>query len=543
MTVFFFPLCPSQHFLKNCFHMATTSSVYYKFFTSTLADAILVPLEGEKQRVVDDLKKRGFDDEQIRRVKRKYYRRRMRNTIPDPETLCRNIVQVMLFFEGLPADPTPGISDPGRFLARDWRAQLEKELKYVRKGLLSDDPKLAYYYPTHKTVTGFQMYNSLRPSSRLEGYHLHLRECFSATALSSGMDVMDATLNTFDFEWCIKAGRTAGVFPDYGHFNLALMDAVHDVLGDPMLQAQDRVLPDHRRTRNMSNPGPIQYGNYYARAIWAQKVAAQADGHAPHSAAMHAPEPPRKPGVSDMERIIDVLHARCSSGVTVDVHLAPTESDLAVLCSDIAIDPSLINRPKDLEQLALNQGWISPCVCELGLFCALTLAPAFVVGLLLTGTALVALLQERFKNELAVQSLRGKGGGFNAMRAILHDKPPQPASLPKCPAPASSLPPHSGPVGSKERELPGLLGSGNPAVMQHAASGGVSVPIPTELTRKQLKTEKARLRKQAQRRRDKEAKAAAAAAAAAAAQAGVGVVPQSHPAPKRKRGRPRGPKK
>jgi hypothetical protein len=337
--------------------MATTSSIYYKFFTSTLADAILIPLAGEKDRVLADLQARGFTEQEIRRVKRKYFRRRMRNTIPDPETLCRNIVQVMLFFEGLPADPTPGIRDPGRFMARDWRAQLEKELKYVRKGLLSDNPNLPYYYPTHKTATGFQMYNSMRPSSRLEGYHLHLRECFSVTALSSGMDVMDATLNTFDFEWCVKAGRKAGVLPDYGHFNLQLMDAIHDVLADPMLRMQDRVLPDHRRTRNMNNPGPLQFGNVYARRIWAQKVASLVDGQAPPSATLHAPEPPRKPRVSDMERILDVLHHNCSDrDKKVDFHLAPTDADLVALSNKIAEDPTLLTRPADLERLAQTQG-------------------------------------------------------------------------------------------------------------------------------------------------------------------------------------------
>jgi hypothetical protein len=126
-------------------------------------------------------------------------------------------------------------------------------------------------------------------------------------------------------------------------------------------------------------------------------------------------------------------------------------------------------------------------------------------GLLLTGTTLAAFLAERFKSELAVQSLRAKGVGFTSIKNGLHENPPAPGSLPACPDPSASLPPHTSPVDSKGKELPGLIGSGNPVVMEHTAAPDNDVSeLPVR--KKEREREMARLRKAKQRRLDAEKK-------------------------------------
>ena len=111
-------------------------------------------------------------EEQIKRTRRRYWRRRCRYTIPPPAMLAPRLRVVYDFFKEL---VDPATNKP--FFIADHAKRFNNELRYVLNGDLSDPPGVEMYRKL-KTLkkTGFVVYLCLRSSSQLEGYHLSLRE-------------------------------------------------------------------------------------------------------------------------------------------------------------------------------------------------------------------------------------------------------------------------------------------------------------------------------------------------------------------------------
>jgi hypothetical protein len=91
--------------------------------------------------------------------------------IPAPEVLCNRLQGVYDFFKDLidPATRRP-------FFNATHARRFTVEMRYVRKGYLSDPPGVDLYVPLKTASTGLVMFRCLRTSSALEGYHLHLRQ-------------------------------------------------------------------------------------------------------------------------------------------------------------------------------------------------------------------------------------------------------------------------------------------------------------------------------------------------------------------------------
>jgi hypothetical protein len=96
-----------KHLLKNLFLMAKSNSPFYGAFCSMLADAIMVPLPGERERVSEHFRRLGMSDEQINQIRRKVWRGRIRHTILEPERLYPRIKSTVVFFSFL-RDPDTG---------------------------------------------------------------------------------------------------------------------------------------------------------------------------------------------------------------------------------------------------------------------------------------------------------------------------------------------------------------------------------------------------------------------------------------------------
>jgi hypothetical protein len=94
---------------------------------------------------------------------RRYY-------IPEPEVLCQRLQAVYDFFKDM-VDPIK----QRPFFNSNHASRFRTEMRYVKKGYLSDPPGVDLYMPLKKLSTGLQVFRCRRGSSALEGYHLHLR--------------------------------------------------------------------------------------------------------------------------------------------------------------------------------------------------------------------------------------------------------------------------------------------------------------------------------------------------------------------------------
>lgn len=159
-----------RHFLGNFFLMAATKdSALFKYFCVAVSEAIFKIDVSSRREVRDHLKFLGLNDDQIRRVGRKFWRRKARHTVPGPEVLVRDLTDVYEFFRPL-VDPSTG----RKFFILDHAKRFRQEMTYVRRGDLSDPPGMSMYITIGKYESGLPRYFSLRSSSQLEGYHMHL---------------------------------------------------------------------------------------------------------------------------------------------------------------------------------------------------------------------------------------------------------------------------------------------------------------------------------------------------------------------------------
>ena len=80
----------------------------------------------------------------------------------------------------------------------------------------------------------------------------------------AGLDWMEASSNEFDFRWCVRALRSAGIIPSWVRmFNLALIDEVWD-LAEALFEGGGALaLPGWRRTRLMALL--VRQGFYYGK--------------------------------------------------------------------------------------------------------------------------------------------------------------------------------------------------------------------------------------------------------------------------------------
>ena len=203
-----------------------------------MSDAVFKIVEGEYERVREHLKKLKMTDEQIRALRRKYWRRRAMYRVPGPERLIRDLVDVYNMFCDLDDVSRPG----SKFLNPSARGDFLKELAYVSKGLLSDKPGMRMYVKVGVVkATGFVLHRCRRSTSQLEGYHLHLRQARRVGSIGSGPRLKHVTSNMYDMRWTYRAAVKARLLPDYGGVGvLPLNDQLYDIastLGMPGVDA------------------------------------------------------------------------------------------------------------------------------------------------------------------------------------------------------------------------------------------------------------------------------------------------------------------
>ena len=197
-----------------------------KCFNGWLSQALFKPMAGEHERGRLHAKKLGMTPEQIKRLARKYWKRRLKYFCPTPDMIIRHLFDIYIFFRQMDDPLRPGVS----CLKSNAIDILIKEMWYVQRGLLSDLPEIPRYSPTARCpTTGFMLYRCLATASPLEGMHFHYRQAQHPGAKSCSLKLMHARSCAFDFAWNVNASVKARLMPDVGHFNLWLVDALVDV--------------------------------------------------------------------------------------------------------------------------------------------------------------------------------------------------------------------------------------------------------------------------------------------------------------------------
>ena len=187
----------------------------YNLFMSLVSDACYRILPGEEERIRKHCKEQlKMSDAQIDALPRKYFRKHCRYSCPPPEDIIRNLFEIYAFFRSL---PDPRKRDRHTCLTSDHARIFKKEIAYVRKGLLSDPPKMEMYRLVGRTKMGLERFRCLRTTSALEAHFLHYSRSLHATAKSSGPKALNMRTTYFDFAWTLRAAEAAGRMKPIGH--------------------------------------------------------------------------------------------------------------------------------------------------------------------------------------------------------------------------------------------------------------------------------------------------------------------------------------
>ena len=217
-----------RHWMANWSAMvsADKSSMLFKTFMSYTSDAIFKMLPGEADRVREHMSRLGMAPEHIRRVGRRYWRRRARYACPKPEVILKGLYDVFCFFREMDDPERPG----HKFFTSEAEKIFLKEIAYVQEGFLSDRPNMNMYVRVGQCKrTGFIKFRSRRSTSALEAFHLHLRAAQHPCAKGAGPMLEMARTNLFEFAWNVKAAVAANQMVNHGHFALWYVDALVDV--------------------------------------------------------------------------------------------------------------------------------------------------------------------------------------------------------------------------------------------------------------------------------------------------------------------------
>ena len=222
-----------RHFLGIWSTMVSASktSILFKIFMVTSADVFSKLNRGEMERIIHHCRTLGMTYDQISCLRRRYWRRHARTHCPEPKQLIREAYDVYMCFKDLQDPERPGC----RFLLAESEAEaiFRKCCAHIQLGILSDPPGMVMY------VWVQNKFRSLRSTSMLEGYHLHLRLVIHCLARHASLRYKAALVDWFDYRWNVKSLIRAKILPHCGHFFLWLRDQLCDIVEGTPLEKMD----------------------------------------------------------------------------------------------------------------------------------------------------------------------------------------------------------------------------------------------------------------------------------------------------------------
>ncbi|CAM9585769.1 unnamed protein product, partial [Ectocarpus fasciculatus] len=278
-----------RHWMGNLFLMANTKdSALFKYFCVAISDAVYMIVPSSRDQVHAHLKFLGLSEDEIKRVRRKYWRSKARYVVPPPAELLRRLTDVYDFFCDL-VDPSTGRN----FFVADHNKRFRHEMTYVVRGDLSDIPGEDMYIEVGTYKSGLPRLICLRSSSPIEGYHLHLANTVGAMARKASPRWLEGVTNQFDTRWCITALKKQGLIPTWvEHFDLELYDILYLIC--VKLGVSDQVLPGHRPTPMTRQPR-VRHGLHFALTATKNTLERQ-----PASAELFSAAPSRAEGVGGL---------------------------------------------------------------------------------------------------------------------------------------------------------------------------------------------------------------------------------------------------
>jgi hypothetical protein len=166
----------------------------FRQFMARLSDAFFVPSQDDIAFIKKALGRAGLSDDDIKKKKWDFYKRRIRRHVSSPAILLRDFKRVVAMFANL----EDGKTKKPFFNDKAW-ALYQTTVKHIKKGCLSDVEDMAYYVEIREDSFGIPIYKCLRGTSALEGFHQKIRQLIRGFNISPRYAI--ASLREFIYRW------------------------------------------------------------------------------------------------------------------------------------------------------------------------------------------------------------------------------------------------------------------------------------------------------------------------------------------------------
>jgi hypothetical protein len=214
-----------QRVLLDVFHVLHRikfkKNHFRKAFFESFRNALLECNENDLENVKEVLRRKGISEQRIVTLISKwgsYFQKRIRRTVPKPETLVARLEQVFHLY-------SDKIDRKGRPLfSASNKSDFRKIIDHARRGCLSDPADIELYVEKKRDADGLKIYQCSRGTSLVESYHQKLIDHFSS--FNAGPIFADAVLSELRHRLSsIAAINRRGLF-NPGHFDQYLIEKI-----------------------------------------------------------------------------------------------------------------------------------------------------------------------------------------------------------------------------------------------------------------------------------------------------------------------------
>eukprot|EP00946_MAST-07B_sp_MAST-7B-sp1_P004498 g4498.t1 len=212
------------HLLQRYGRALSQNHPLFKLFMSMMSDAFYITDWTQVEELKSAIKhsQLDLDDDDLQRIGKKYFRRKVMRLVPSPDALAARVNRVYEFF----VEVDKSVED--KLLVKTAHKCHLSALGHIFNGCVSDPVGVSMYRDVSSANAEMMKYLCFRGTSALEGFHRWLRSFTSAVYLDPvGMNgLLHEFMSRFNAKALIK---NLGA-PDFGFFEFDLLDKIAKVV-------------------------------------------------------------------------------------------------------------------------------------------------------------------------------------------------------------------------------------------------------------------------------------------------------------------------
>ncbi|KAJ6610745.1 hypothetical protein B0H10DRAFT_2224787 [Mycena sp. CBHHK59/15] len=211
------------HFMDRLLRLLSKKHSAFKAFAHDFSEAIFIRDKSDEAAVRTVLEKHGVRWEYAKRAMAPALNRRIRCYIPGRKVLLGRVEKLFVAYADMCCTTK---KNRGSFFSEEAKEMAKNLLETIRKGYLSDPPRVRLYWLMGKDRDGLNIYRTVRGTNSIEGgFHMTVRRIFGS--LRASPELAECLLVNWILRRNTKVGFHNRTGMKYrGHFDLWMRDEI-----------------------------------------------------------------------------------------------------------------------------------------------------------------------------------------------------------------------------------------------------------------------------------------------------------------------------